>query len=179
MRRTVVVVATLMAMASSILSAVPAHAAVEYLAVRDWSTFAAWQAPSGNIYIAQYRASVAFDNNTGDFAWRINTRCMVNGIPATCSRHAHLGLAAYNDDPSALRFPWSVAPRDRENYKGELIWQGAWHETANIPEFFILTDGYIWVHWTAPNKDSSVHWVCSNDLNKALTDEIPRLPADS
>src|SRR6266508_3554833 len=90
MRRTVVVVATLMAMASSVLGAAPAHAAVEYLATSGWNTFAAWQAPSGNIYTAQYRASVARDTNTKKFAWRLNTRCMVNGTPATCSRHANM-----------------------------------------------------------------------------------------
>jgi hypothetical protein len=175
MRRTVVVMATLMAMASSVLGAAPAHAAVEYLASSGWNTFAAWQAPSGNIYTAQYRASVARDTNTKKFAWRLNTRCMVNGTPATCSRHANMGLAVYDQDPNSLRFPWNLAPRDVENYQGDLPWQGDWHSSPLLPAQWLLTDGYIWVHWTAPNKDSSTHWVCSNDLElDDITVERPR-----
>jgi hypothetical protein len=169
MRRTVVVIATLMAMASTVLGAAPAYAAVDYVAVRDWSTFAAWQAPGGNIYIAQYRASIAHDTNTGYYAWRINTRCMVNGIPATCSRYGSMGLAVQTNTAAPLRFPWGHAPRTKENYKGEWIWQGDFHDTANpqvVPEFFLLTHGELSVHWTAPNKASTVHTVCSYTINK-------------
>ena len=169
MRRTVVVIATLMAMASTVLGAVPAHAAEDYVAVRDWSTFAAWQAPGGNIYIAQYRASIAHDLNTGYYAWRINTRCMVNGVPATCSRYGSMGLA-FQDKAGIppLRFPWGHAPRSKEDYKGELIWQGDFHNTAPLPEFFLFTHGELSVHWTAPNKASTVHLVCSHTINKGF-----------
>jgi hypothetical protein len=166
MRRTVVVIATLMAMASTVLGAVPAYAAVDYVAVRDWSTFAAWQAPGGNIYIAQYRASIAHDLNTGYYAWRINTRCMVNAIPATCSRYGSMGLAVQENTAAPLRFPWGHAPRTKENYKGEWIWQGDFHNTAPLPEFFLLTHGELSVYWTAPNKASTVHTVCSYTINK-------------
>jgi hypothetical protein len=169
MRRTVVVIATLMAMASTVLGAVPAHAAEDYVAVRDWSTFAAWQAPGGNTYIAQYRASIAHDLNTGYYAWRINTRCMVGSIPATCSRYGSMGLAVQENTAAPLRFPWGHAPRTKENYKGEWIWQGDFHDTANrfvVPEFFLLTHGELSVHWTAPNKASTVHTVCSYTINK-------------
>jgi hypothetical protein len=168
MRRTIVVIATLIAMASTVLGAVPAHAAEDYVAVHDWSTFAAWQAPGGNTYIAQYKASIAHDLNTGYYAWRINTRCMVNGIPATCSRYASMGLAAHENTAAPLRFPWGHAPRTKENYKGEWIWQGDFHNTAPLPEFFILTHGEVSVHWTAPNKASTVHTVCSQDINKGF-----------
>jgi hypothetical protein len=169
MRRTVVVIATLMTMASTVLGAAPAHAAEDYVAVRDWSTFAAWQAPGGNIYIAQYRASIAHNTTTGYYAWRINTRCMVNGIPATCSRYGSMGLAVQTNTAAPLRFPWGHAPRTKENYKGEWIWQGDFHDTANpqvVPEFFLLTHGELSVHWTAPNKASTVHTVCSYTINK-------------
>jgi hypothetical protein len=169
MRRTVVVIATLLAMASTLLVPAPAHAAVDYVAVRDWSTFAAWQAPGGNIYIAQYRASIAHDTNTGYYAWRINTRCMVNGIPATCSRYGSMGLAVQENTAAPHRFPWGHAPRTKENHKGEWIWQGDFHNTANsrvVPEFFLLTHGELSVHWTAPNKASTVHTVCSYTINK-------------
>jgi hypothetical protein len=168
MRRTVVVLATLMAMASTILAPAPAHAAVDYVAVRDWSTFAAWQAPSGNIYIAQYRASLAYDTNTGYYAWRINTRCMVNGIPATCSRYGTMGLAVRESTISSLRYPWGRAPRTKNSHKGEWIWQGDFHNTAPLPEYFIRTQGELSVHWTAPNKASTVHWVCSYEINKVF-----------
>jgi hypothetical protein len=166
MRRTVVVIATLLAMASTVLGAAPAHAAEDYVAVRDWSTFAAWQAPGANIYIAQYRASIAHDLNTGYYAWRINTRCMVNGIPATCSRYGSMGLAVQENTAAPLRFPWGHAPRTKESYKGEWIWQGDFHNTAPLPEFFLLTHGELSVHWTAPNKASTVHTVCSYTINK-------------
>jgi hypothetical protein len=171
MRRTVVVIATLMAMASTVLGATPAHAAVDYDAVWGWNTFAAWQAPSGNIYIAQYKASIAHDTSTGYYAWRINTRCMVNGTPATCSRYGSMGLAVFESFGDPIRYPWGRAPRTKENHKGEWIWQGDFHDTANprvVPEFFLLTHGELSVHWTAPNKASTVHWVCSFTINKAL-----------
>lgn len=153
-----------MATAGSLVSAAPAHAAVEYLGVRDWTTFASWKAPSGNIYTAQYRASVAHDTLNDNVAWRLNTRCLVNGSAATCGRYAALGLGGYVSDPGNWRWPWGTTSRSRDDYKGELIWQGEWHNPGNVPEFWFFTWGLIQVHWTAPDKDSTSHYICSNDV---------------
>jgi hypothetical protein len=76
---------------------------VEYLGVRDWSTFASWPAPSGNISTAQYRASVAHELASNRLAWRINTRCLVNGQPATCKRYLGGGLLGHEGDATFQR----------------------------------------------------------------------------
>jgi hypothetical protein len=152
------------AIAGSLVTAAPAQAAIEYLGVRDWSTFASWRAPSGNIYTAQYRASVAHDTANNNVAWRLNTRCLVNGSPATCSRYAALGLGGYVSDPNNWRWPWGTTSRTKENHKGEWIWQGEWHSPYNVLENWFFTWGLLQVHWTAPNKDSSSHYICSHDV---------------
>jgi len=154
-------------MAWSLLSAAPAHALVEYLGVRDWSTFAAWQAPSGNIYTAQYRASVAHELPSNRVAWRINTRCLVNGQSATCSRYFGGGLVGYVSSPSeSWVWPWGTTDRESGAVAGEVIWQGAWHSPYDVPQNWFFTWGGVRVTWTAPNPDvtSSIHNACSHDV---------------
>jgi hypothetical protein len=153
-----------MAMVASLVSAAPAYAATEYLGLRDWSTFASWRAPSGNIYTAQYRASVARNTVTGDIAWRVNTRCLVNGGAATCSRYLAPGLAGYVSNPDDWRRPWGTTYREKLDYKGEWYWQGAWHDPYSVPEFWFFTWGLLSVRWTAPNEPSSDHYICSHDV---------------
>jgi hypothetical protein len=164
-RPTLVAWSAALVLAASLASATPAFAATEYLGVRDWSTFAAWQAPgSGNIYTAQARVSVARDTATGRIAWRLNTRCLVNGSPATCSRHATVGLAGYVTDPNNWTHPWGTTTRIKENHLGELIWQGAWHNPYGVTQDWFFTQALVQVHWTAPNKSSNSHYVCSHDV---------------
>lgn len=157
-----------LAMAWSLLSAAPAHAVVEYLGVRDWSTFASWQAPSGNIYTGQYRASVARDTSNGNIAWRINTRCQVNGQSATCKRWFSGGLVGYVSSPSeSWVWPWGTTDRESGAVAGEVIWQGAWHTVGGQPYGWYFTWGGVKVTWTAPNPDvaSTIHNACSNDVS--------------
>jgi hypothetical protein len=156
-----------LAMAWSLLSAAPAHAVVEYLGVRDWSTFASWRAPSGNIYTGQYKASVAHDTSNGNIAWRINTRCQVNGQSATCKRLFSGGLVGYVSSPSeSWVWPWGTTDRESGAIAGEVIWQGEWHNPATKPQNWFFTWGGVKVTWTAPNPDmeSTIHNACSHDV---------------
>ena len=156
MRRTVVVIATLMAMASTVLGAAPAYAAVDDVAVRDWLHLrrlaGAWRQHLHRAVPGKHPPTTPTPGTTPRLAYQ---------HPPHGQRHPrHLQPlrlhGARRPDEHRRPAPLPVGPcsSTKQNHKGE--WdQGQFHDTTNaqvVPEFFILTHGELSVHWTAPNK---------------------------
>ena len=145
-----------LAMAWSLLSAAPAHAAIEYLAVRDWSTFASWQAPSGNIYTGQYRQRGPRHLN---WEHRLADQYPLPGEWAVGDLQAPVQWRARRIREQSQRVMGvSLGDDGRESgaVAGEVIWQGAWHSVGGQPYGWYFTWGGVKVTWTAPNVTSSI-----------------------
>lgn len=186
-RRTLLAAVAAVALGSSALSGPPFHpaaamqpppAGVEFLAVRDWTTFATWPAPGGGLYTADVKASVAHDAATGDMAWQVATRCRRDGHDTACTGELRdAGLAGYVDLDHRRLWdePWGGAGgATGRGRAGALAWQGDWHDPASARDNWYFAHGVLAVRWTVPGVESGPHEICSNDADFLGIGELPR-----